>query len=341
METNLSRHHRRSRSNKKKNLEQSCSRVGADYQCEVSPWRPLCEVSRWKPPSPSSSATKNNIGKETGSSFKEADIVVTENSFKCTCVWDPSRMDPEIVDRYLSHFDTRLYEEALQCLLESNYVVPHALSRMFRNYSQTNSLLGLLNAGQKMAKRLSWDSWSAAEAHAFTTAMFSVGERNFLAVSRLMKDGPGSSRSLADILAYYYGRWKFSKDCVQWKKFRRLRVEEDEVDFHNDYCERCKNGGDLICCDTCNAAIHMKCIQPEVTEIPDKWSCEVCCRSFRTEADMQSAVAFVQEQLKKSDEKKKRLWEREGRKSPISGKFLGKRKVGIENVYTQRKSAKI
>ena len=44
-----------------------------------------------------------------------------------------------------------------------------------------------------------------------------------------------------------HGKWKFTEACQIWKKQRRLKEKEDRVDFHNEYCEKCDNGGDLIC----------------------------------------------------------------------------------------------
>lgn len=27
----------------------------------------------------------------------------------------------------------------------------------------------------------------------------------------------------------------------------------------NEYCDSCKEGGDLLCCDRCSAAFHLQC----------------------------------------------------------------------------------
>ena len=46
---------------------------------------------------------------------------------------------------------------------------------------------------------------------------------------------------------------------------------------HTDYCFLCKDGGELLCCDTCPLAFHLKCLFPPMKSIPDgEWSCSRC-----------------------------------------------------------------
>ena len=43
---------------------------------------------------------------------------------------------------------------------------------------------------------------------------------------------------------------------------------------HNDECEECDKGGDLLLCDFCNVAYHMTCLDPELSAPPDgDWAC--------------------------------------------------------------------
>ena len=57
-------------------------------------------------------------------------------------------------------------------------------------------------------------------------------------------------------------RWGF--DCV---------LQTD----HQDYCEVCQQGGEIILCDTCPRAYHLVCLDPELEEAPEgKWSCPHC-----------------------------------------------------------------
>ena len=44
-----------------------------------------------------------------------------------------------------------------------------------------------------------------------------------------------------------------------------------------EFCQVCKDGGELLCCDNCPSAYHIFCLQPPVSEIPDgRWHCPRC-----------------------------------------------------------------
>ncbi|KAK8383273.1 hypothetical protein O3P69_011625 [Scylla paramamosain] len=50
--------------------------------------------------------------------------------------------------------------------------------------------------------------------------------------------------------------------------------EEDE---HLEYCKVCKDGGELLCCDSCVNAYHTYCLSPPLFEVPDgEWTCQRC-----------------------------------------------------------------
>ena len=52
--------------------------------------------------------------------------------------------------------------------------------------------------------------------------------------------------------------------------------DEEQTD-HQDYCEVCQQGGEIILCDTCPRAYHLVCLEPELEETPEgKWSCPHC-----------------------------------------------------------------
>ncbi|KFO76671.1 Chromodomain-helicase-DNA-binding protein 5, partial [Cuculus canorus] len=59
----------------------------------------------------------------------------------------------------------------------------------------------------------------------------------------------------------------------------QVSVEEGdgyETD-HQDYCEVCQQGGEIILCDTCPRAYHLVCLDPELEKAPEgKWSCPHC-----------------------------------------------------------------
>ncbi|XP_046412635.1 chromodomain-helicase-DNA-binding protein Mi-2 homolog isoform X1 [Neodiprion pinetum] len=53
--------------------------------------------------------------------------------------------------------------------------------------------------------------------------------------------------------------------------------EESLQTDHQDYCEVCQQGGEIILCDTCPRAYHLVCLEPELEETPEgKWSCPHC-----------------------------------------------------------------
>lgn len=69
----------------------------------------------------------------------------------------------------------------------------------------------------------------------------------------------------------------------KFKKKKKLKTtsrfpdgEEGEHE-HQDYCEVCQQGGEIILCDTCPRAYHLVCLEPELEEPPEgKWSCPHC-----------------------------------------------------------------
>lgn len=69
----------------------------------------------------------------------------------------------------------------------------------------------------------------------------------------------------------------------KFKKKKKLKTTnrfpdgEDGEHEHQDYCEVCQQGGEIILCDTCPRAYHLVCLEPELDEAPEgKWSCPHC-----------------------------------------------------------------
>lgn len=61
------------------------------------------------------------------------------------------------------------------------------------------------------------------------------------------------------------------------KKKPKANLPEDGEFEHQDYCEVCQQGGEIILCDTCPKAFHLVCLEPELEEAPEgKWSCPKC-----------------------------------------------------------------
>lgn len=60
------------------------------------------------------------------------------------------------------------------------------------------------------------------------------------------------------------------------RKKGKKKPTGDQIE-HQDYCDVCQQGGEIILCDTCPKAFHLVCLDPELEEAPEgKWSCANC-----------------------------------------------------------------
>ncbi|XP_028819504.1 chromodomain-helicase-DNA-binding protein 4a [Denticeps clupeoides] len=89
-------------------------------------------------------------------------------------------------------------------------------------------------------------------------------------------DGSMNSVSVSDGSNSRSSRSKKKPKSTKKKK----KVDEDgdgyETD-HQDYCEVCQQGGEIILCDTCPRAYHMVCLDPDMEKAPEgTWSCPHC-----------------------------------------------------------------
>lgn len=65
-----------------------------------------------------------------------------------------------------------------------------------------------------------------------------------------------------------------NKSKKKGRKKKNFATDESE---HQEYCEVCQQGGEIILCDTCPKAYHLCCLDPELDEAPEgKWSCPHC-----------------------------------------------------------------
>ncbi|CAG2172705.1 unnamed protein product [Oppiella nova] len=86
---------------------------------------------------------------------------------------------------------------------------------------------------------------------------------------------------------------KMDKKKIKSKKLKKKKKTKTTASFpsgngnsdnengyetdHQDYCEVCQQGGEIILCDTCPRAYHLVCLEPELEEAPEgKWSCPHC-----------------------------------------------------------------
>ena len=69
---------------------------------------------------------------------------------------------------------------------------------------------------------------------------------------------------------------------------------------HNDLCETCGEGGELLCCSTCNLVFHLGCTRPKLAAIPDDdWCCCYCIASGVGVAQPQTKASKEQQQKAK------------------------------------------
>ncbi|XP_037534895.1 chromodomain-helicase-DNA-binding protein 5 [Nematolebias whitei] len=80
------------------------------------------------------------------------------------------------------------------------------------------------------------------------------------------------------------GKWSCphcEKEGIQWEAKDEEDDEEEaageEEDDHMEFCRVCKDGGELLCCDTCPSSYHIHCLNPPLPEIPNgEWLCPRC-----------------------------------------------------------------
>uniref|UniRef100_A0A8D0BJY0 Chromodomain helicase DNA binding protein 5 n=1 Tax=Salvator merianae TaxID=96440 RepID=A0A8D0BJY0_SALMN len=79
------------------------------------------------------------------------------------------------------------------------------------------------------------------------------------------------------------GKWSCphcEKEGIQWEPKDEEDEEEEvgeEEDDHMEFCRVCKDGGELLCCDTCPSSYHLHCLNPPLPEIPNgEWLCPRC-----------------------------------------------------------------
>jgi chromodomain-helicase-DNA-binding protein 4 len=72
---------------------------------------------------------------------------------------------------------------------------------------------------------------------------------------------------------------------------------------HQDYCEVCQQGGEIILCDTCPKAYHLVCLDPELEQAPEgDWSCPECTKNGITIRTRLAAAAAAARQAKEEED---------------------------------------
>ncbi|XP_041963120.1 chromodomain-helicase-DNA-binding protein 4 isoform X2 [Alosa sapidissima] len=102
------------------------------------------------------------------------------------------------------------------------------------------------------------------------------------------------------------GRSSRSKKKPKSSK-KKKKVDEDADGYetdHQDYCEVCQQGGEIILCDTCPRAYHMVCLDPDMEKAPEgTWSCPHCEKEgIQWEAREESSEGEEAEEEARRDE---------------------------------------
>ena len=85
-----------------------------------------------------------------------------------------------------------------------------------------------------------------------------------------------------------------NKDKDGGEESSSKRSSSKRQDSHNESCEVCDAGGDLLCCDTCNLVFHLTCIRPKLAAVPKgKWSCAYCVVEGAAKGESDSAKRAI------------------------------------------------
>ncbi|OQR91516.1 hypothetical protein ACHHYP_04610 [Achlya hypogyna] len=90
------------------------------------------------------------------------------------------------------------------------------------------------------------------------------------------------------------------------------RSDNERGDHNRWYCNVCKDGGELLCCDRCPRAFHTACLTMDPDDVPSpdsNWYCKLCSDTL----ERRKAKRDVKEQrrLKREEEKRQRELARE------------------------------
>ena len=210
-------------------------------------------------------------------------------------VWDPGRLPSQKTVSYLDFFYTNTpkwdMQKALDHLHQSGYNDTIA--------KHTNSpKLSILEQRERTAdNKHVWESDKFLNAMLDTNKDFDEMRRRFY-----------PTLSVKELVSYYY-KFKCTKKGRNWATmYKKTSTNEDdqELDYHDDVCRTCGKEGELLCCDTCEAAFHVTCLTAE--QIPaseeETWCCPACELRFTTTAEKEQAFIEVRDKIQSLEQKK-------------------------------------
>lgn len=72
-------------------------------------------------------------------------------------------------------------------------------------------------------------------------------------------------------------QWEAREEASEGEEDNGEAGETEEDDHHMEFCRVCKDGGELLCCDSCPSSYHIHCLNPPLPEIPNgEWICPRC-----------------------------------------------------------------
>ncbi|XP_059205899.1 chromodomain-helicase-DNA-binding protein 4a isoform X1 [Centropristis striata] len=72
-------------------------------------------------------------------------------------------------------------------------------------------------------------------------------------------------------------QWEAREEGSEGEEDNGDTGEMEEDDHHMEFCRVCKDGGELLCCDSCPSSYHIHCLNPPLPEIPNgEWICPRC-----------------------------------------------------------------
>lgn len=156
-------------------------------------------------------------------------------------------------------------ELALQCLFEGNFDVPRSVE--------------ILHAARREKLRLQRDQEDRIRASAFAVAMGRHSKKFHLVKRKL-----GRQVTTREVVSKFY-LWKHTPAAASWRERQQAKKKREAArlerlrskDYHKEFCGACFKGGKLLCCDGCERAYHLQCVQPPMTEVPKgDWFCAHC-----------------------------------------------------------------
>ncbi|CAB1113455.1 unnamed protein product [Ectocarpus sp. CCAP 1310/34] len=160
--------------------------------------------------------------------------------------------------------------------------------------------------------------WLPHEAAMYTRAMLEEGSKNFYAAQKAL---PG--RQVCELVDRYYGGWKQTDGYRALKESIRLSKKQSA-------CGGCHAGGDLICCDGCEAVYHPECVGLSVVPEGD-WFCPACVIRRKKEAERPLGQAS-------SSSSSSSAWTVGGSSARLAGAASGRARVDSAVAATKREN---